>query len=75
MVTAIELTVAGEVEKGISERANGFIDESLEINCNGFLSEVVDRWLEDSMMNSEIFLGFLKYLDEPSTKTILVPSR
>ena len=42
VVTAAELTVAGEVEEGISEKAKGFIDESWELNCGGFLSEVVD---------------------------------
>ena len=42
MVTAVELTVAGEVEEGISEKAKGFMDQSWELNCCGFLSEIVD---------------------------------
>ena len=42
MVTAAELTVAGEVEEGISKKAKGFIDEFWELICGGFLSEVID---------------------------------
>ena len=42
MVTAAELMVAGEADEGILEKAKGFIDESWELNCGGFLSKVVD---------------------------------
>ena len=42
VVTPVELGVAYKVEEGIFEKAQGFIDESCEFNCGGFLCEVGD---------------------------------
>ena len=75
VVTAAELTVGGENEEGISKKAKGFIDKCCEWNYSGFLSEVVDWWLEDGLINSGSSSRFLKYLDTASAKTFLVPSR